>query len=150
MSVSRASAARERESMSEISGVGNEAKSLVQEATRESSITKPGRTVGTYGSGSNGGVHVISKAVWSEPSESGKEMETEENLPVHMAESLRRVRSMMESRCPASPQRVAYPVGLTSERSESSNQSSREPAQLDTVAPGKDQVEECVLKSPTT
>ena len=47
MSVSRASAAQEREAMSEISGIGNEAKSLVQEATRESSITKPGSKVGT-------------------------------------------------------------------------------------------------------
>jgi len=42
------------------------------------------------------------------------------------------------------------PVGLTRVRQESSNQSSRGLAQLDTVAPGKDQVEECVLKSLTT
>ena len=150
MSLSRASAAREREAISEIWGVGKEAKSLVQEATRESSITKPGRIVGTYGRGLKGGVQVISKAAWSEPSESGKETETGENLPVHKAESFKRAKSMMESRCPASPQHVADPVGLTSERSESSNQSSREPAQLNTVAPRKDQVEECVLKSPTT
>jgi len=131
-------------------GVGNEAKSLVQEATSESSMTKPGRIVGTYGRGSKGGVQVISIAAWSEPSESGNETETGEKRPVHSAESFNRAKSMMESRCPDSPQRVADPVGLTSERSESSNQSSREPAQLDTVAPGKDQVEECVLKSPAT
>jgi len=31
--------------MSEISGVGSEAKSLVQEAARESSMTKPGKIV---------------------------------------------------------------------------------------------------------
>jgi len=49
---------RVREVILEISGVGNEAKSLVQEATRESLIMKPGRIVGTYGRGSNGGVHV--------------------------------------------------------------------------------------------
>ena len=47
MSMLRASAVQVRESMSEISGVGSEAKSLVQEATRESSIMKPGKSVGT-------------------------------------------------------------------------------------------------------
>jgi len=103
MSVSRASAAREREGMSDISGVGNEAKSLVQEATRESSITKPGRSVGTYGRGSNGGDQSIDNAAWSDPSESKKETETGENLPVHKVESLRRARSMIESRCLALP-----------------------------------------------
>jgi len=33
--------------MSEMGGVGSKAKSLVQEATKESSITKPGKIVGT-------------------------------------------------------------------------------------------------------
>jgi len=45
---------------------------------------------------------------------------------------------------------MATPARLASERSDSSNHSLRGAAQLDTVAPGKDQVEECMLKSPTT
>ena len=115
--------------MSEISGIGSEAKSLVHEATRESSIIKPGSKVGTYGRGSKGGDQLIDNVAWSEPRESGKETEMEENLPVHTAESFKRARSIMESCCLASPRRVANPVGLTSVRSESSNQSSRGLAQ---------------------
>ena len=57
MSESRASAAREREVMSVISGVGKREKSLVHVAIRASSMTKPGRIVGTYGSGVKGGDH---------------------------------------------------------------------------------------------
>ena len=48
--------------MSKISGVGNMAKSLVQEVTRESSIMKPGKSVGIYGRGSKGGDQAIDKA----------------------------------------------------------------------------------------
>ena len=47
MSVSKASAAVVREEREEMSGVGNEAKSFIQEATRESSIIKPGSSWGT-------------------------------------------------------------------------------------------------------
>jgi len=70
-------------------------------------------------------------------------METGENLPEHKAKSFKRARLMMESCCLALPWRIAKPVGLTSERLDSLNQSLRGLAQLDTVAPGKDHVEEC-------
>ena len=141
---------REREEILEIAGMGSKEKALVQEATRELSMMKPGSNVGTYRRGSKGGDQVIVNVAWSDPRESKKDTEMGENLPVHKAESFRSARSMMESRCLASPRCVANPVGLTSKRLESLNQSSRGLAQLDTVAPRKDQVEECVLKSPTT
>ena len=73
---------------------------------------------------------------------------------MHKADSFKRKRSITESRSVLFsewvPFLVAAPAGLANERSDSSNHSSRGAAQLDTVAPGRDQVDECVLKSPTT
>ena len=97
MSVSRASAARERESISVMSGVGRREKSLVHIAIRASSTTKPGRIVGMYGRGVKGGNHWIDNAAWSKPSEALKQMETGEKHPEQSAELFRRAKSMTES-----------------------------------------------------
>ena len=101
-----------------------------------------------------GGDQKIDIAAWSEPRESAKEIDTGEKRLVHRADSFRRKRSIMESRSDLFSERVPFlvaaPAGLANKRSDSSNHSSRGAAQLDTIAPGRDQVEECVLKSPTT
>jgi len=154
MSVSSRSAAVEREEREDIVGVGNRAKSLVQLSFNMSSMTKPGSMVGEYSVGLRGGDQKIEIAAWSDPRESSKETDTGEKRPVHKAASFRRNKSRMESRLVLFSERVPFlvatPVGLASERSDFSNHSSRGVAQLDTIAPGKDQVEECVLKSLTT
>ena len=104
--------------------------------------------------GSKGGDQKIDNAAWSEPKESSKEIVIGEKCPVAKAESLSRNKSRTESRSilllEQVPFLVAAPAGLASKRSDSSNHSLRGVAQLDTVASGRDQVEECMLKSPTT
>jgi len=104
--------------------------------------------------GSKGGDQKIDSAAWSEPKESSKEIVIGEKRPMANAESLSRNKLRMESRSillsEQVPFLVAMPAGLASKRSDSSNHSLRGVAQLDTIAPGRDQVEECVLKSLTT
>jgi len=96
----------------------------------------------------------MDNAAWSKPKESLKDIIMGEKRPVANAESLSRKRSRTESHSILLsewvPFLVAMPAGLASKRSDSSNHSSRGAAQLNTVTPGRDQVEECVLKSPTT
>ena len=154
MSMSSASAAAARDGREDIVGVGKVEKSFIHSSFKVSSMMNPGKVVGEYGNGSRGGDQNMEIAAWSEPRESSKEIETGEKRPVHRADSFKRKRSITESRSVLFSERVPFlvaaPAGLTNERSDSSNHSSRGAAQLDTVAPGRDQVEECVLKSPTT
>jgi len=104
--------------------------------------------------GSKGEDQKIDRAAWSEPKESSKEMVMGEKRLVANTQSLSKKRSRTESRSVLFSEQVPFlmaaPAGLANKRSDSSNHSSREVAQLDTVAPGRDQVEECMLKSPTT
>jgi len=154
MSVSSTSAAAEREEREDIVGVGRREKSFIQESLSESSRTKPGSMVGKYVVGLKGGDQKIDSAAWSEPKELSKEIVIGEKQPVTRAESLSRNKLRTESRSfllsEWVPFLVAAPAGLASKRSDSSNHSSRGAAQLNTVTPGRDQVEECMLKSPTT
>jgi len=104
--------------------------------------------------GLKGGDQKIERAAWSKPRELSKEIVIGKKWPVARAESLSRKRSRTESHSvllfEQVPFLVAAPVGLANKRSNSSNHSSREAAQLNTVTPGRDQVEECMLKSLTT
>jgi len=78
MSMSSKSAALEREEREVIIGVGSRVKFLVQLSFNVSSMTKPGSMVGEYGVGSRGGDQKIERAVWSDPRESSKEIDTGE------------------------------------------------------------------------
>ena len=104
--------------------------------------------------GLKGGDQKIDSAAWSKPKESSKEIVIGEKRPVVNVESLSRNRSKTESRSILLSERVPFlvaaPAGLANKRSDSSNHSLRGAAQLDTITPGRDQVEECMLKSPTT
>ena len=133
MSMSSVSAAAARDKREDIVGVGKVEKSLIQ-----LSIMKPGKVMGEYSVGSNGGDQKMEIVAWSNPRESLKDMEMGEKWPVHKADLFKRNRSITESRSNLFlewvPFLVAAPAGLTSKRSNSSNHFSRGAAQLDTVA----------------
>jgi len=91
-------------------------------------------------------------AVWPDPNESSNEIRMGKNWSEKSAASLqtRRARSMIEGFWLLRPRHVGTFGGLRIFSPWFANHISRGEAQGDRVAPGRDHIRECVLKSPKT